>query len=363
MKRRILVFLLCVIAAIGFFAGCGKSKADSPAATGTQTGTTGVASKTEADSKTGTDPKTGTDEAANPETDKITIGISMNALDEAQTIWYNLLKERADQLGYEVIMYNANSDVQTQISDVETLCQLKPDVIIIKAVDTEGSVAAFEACDEAGIPTMAVHFDVNYEHTLKLTLSQYTAASKSADYLIDYLDKNPDASLKIGYIWGAQSQPPTQMRYKGFKEPLMEKYADRVEIIAEKECGWDTTNAQNTVEDWIQAYPEINCVVCQSDEMATGAINALQSANIGIDKCMVLGFNSSEAALQAIREGTMTGSVLFVIYKDQVDITMAYVEAVAGGENLAGQSVDMGIGATTFTTIENVDEVEKMLQY
>ncbi len=352
MKRRILVFLLCVIAIMGLLAGCGKNKTDSSTKTGTQT-----------DSRTEAASKPETEEAANPKTDKLTIGISMNALDEAQTIWYNLLKEKADQLGYEVIMYNANSDVQTQISDVETLCQLKPDVIIIKAVDTEGSVAAFEACDEAGIPTMAVHFDVNYEHTLKLTLSQYTAASKSADYLIDYLDKNPDASLKIGYIWGAQSQPPTQMRYQGFKEPLMEKYADRVEIIAEKECGWDTTNAQDTVEDWIQAYPEMNCVVCQSDEMAMGAINALQSANIGIDECMVLGFNSSEAALQAIREGTMTGSVLFVIYKDQVDITMVYVENVAGGEDLAGLTVDMGVGATTFTTIENVDEVEKMLEY
>ena len=58
----------------------------------------------------------------------------------------------------------------------------------------------------------------------------------------------------------------------------------------------------------------------------------------------------------------MTGSVLFVIYKDQIATTMDYVFRLANGEDLSGQMVDLA-GDAMFTTIDNVDEVEKLLGF
>lgn len=351
--KRWLALLLCGAMALGLLSGC-----TSPAADAAQT--------TEPAEATATSEVTAAPEAVEateaPQKE-ITIGVSMNAMDNAQTLWYDYLQKAAEELGnVKLVMFDADSNVQKQITDVETLCTLAPDVIIIKAVDPVGSVPAFETCAEAGIPTMAVHFNVDYDKTLKLLLNQGTAASRSADYLIKYLDDNPEATLKVGYIWGSQAMPATQARYKGWKEPLMAKYPDRVEILAEQDCGWDTTTAQNTMEDWLQAYPDMNCVVCQSDEMATGIINTLQAAQIGIDKCMVIGFNSSKEAIADIRAGVMTGSVLFVIYKDQIATTMDYVFRLANGEDLSGQMVDLA-GDAMFTTIDNVDEVEKLLGF
>jgi len=351
--KRWLALLLCGAMALSLLSGC-----TSPAADAAQT--------TEPAEATATNEVTAAPEAVEateaPQKE-ITIGVSMNAMDNAQTLWYDYLQKAAEELGnVKLVMFDADSNVQKQITDVETLCTLAPDVIIIKAVDPVGSVPAFETCAEAGIPTMAVHFNVDYDKTLKLLLNQGTAASRSADYLIKYLDDNPEATLKVGYIWGLQAMPATQARYKGWKEPLMAKYPDRVEILAEQDCGWDTTTAQNTMEDWLQAYPDMNCVVCQSDEMATGIINTLQAAQIGIDKCMVIGFNSSKEAIADIRAGVMTGSVLFVIYKDQIATTMDYVFRLANGEDLSGQMVDLA-GDAMFTTIDNVDEVEKLLGF
>lgn len=350
MKKWLALFL-CGIMMLGVLSACAAPAAevsqpsDDPAATMEATAAPEAAEATEAPQK------------------EITIGVSMNAMDNAQTMWYDYLQKGAEALGnVKLIMFDAESNVQKQITDVETLCTLAPDVIMIKAVDPVGSVPAFETCAEAGIPTMAVHFNVDYDKTLKLLLNQATAASRSADYLIKYLDDNPDATLKVGYIWGSKAMPATQARYNGWKEPLMAKYPDRVEILAEQDCNWDTTTAQNTMEDWLQAYPDMNCVVCQSDEMATGVINSLQAAQIGIDKCMVLGFNSSKEAIADIRAGVMTGSVLFVIYKDQIETTLDYAFRLVNGENLAGQIVDLA-GDAMFTTIDNVDEVEQLLGF
>jgi len=353
MKRWLALFI-CGAMMLGLLSGC-----TSPAADASQTNET-PAEATEAGEATAAPEVAEATEAPQAE---ITIGVSMNAMDNAQTLWYDYLQKSAEELGYvKLVMFDADSNVQKQITDVETLCTLAPNVIIIKAVDPVGSVPAFETCAEAGIPTMAVHFNVDYEKTLKLLLNQGTAASRSADYLIKYLDENPDATLKVGYIWGSKAMPATQARYNGWKAPLMAKYPDRVEILAEQDCGWDTTTAQNTMEDWLQAYPDMNCVVCQSDEMATGIINSLQAAQIGIDKCMVIGFNSSKEAIADIRAGVMTGSVLFVIYKDQIATTMDYAFRLANGEDLAGQNVDLA-GDAMFTTIDNVDEVEKLLGF
>lgn len=351
--KRWLALLLCGAMALGLLSGCTSPAADAAQTTepAEATATSEVTAAPEAEEATEAPQK------------EITIGVSMNAMDNAQTLWYDYLQKAAEELGnVKLVMFDADSNVQKQITDVETLCTLAPDVIIIKAVDPVGSVPAFETCAEAGIPTMAVHFNVDYDKTLKLLLNQGTAASRSADYLIKYLDDNPEATLKVGYIWGSQAMPATQARYKGWKEPLMAKYPDRVEILAEQDCGWDTTTAQNTMEDWLQAYPDMNCVVCQSDEMATGIINTLQAAQIGIDKCMVIGFNSSKEAIADIRAGVMTGSVLFVIYKDQIATTMDYVFRLANGEDLSGQMVDLA-GDAMFTTIDNVDEVEKLLGF
>lgn len=352
MKKWLALFL-CVAMMVGVLTGCTTT---APATSETSDS---EAKETMAAGEPTMAPETvETTEAPMKE---ITIGISLNAMDNAQTLWYDYMQNKAAELGYvKLIMFDAESKVEKQLTDVETLCTLAPDVILIKAVDTVGSVPAFETCAEAGIPTMALHFNVDYDNTLKLMLNQATAASKSAEYLIQYLDDNPDAVLKVGYIWGLKAMPAAQARYNGWKEPLMAKYPDRVEILAEQDCGWDTTNAQNTMEDWLQAYPDMNCVVCQSDEMATGIINSLQSAQIGLDKCMVLGFNSSKEAIADIRAGVMTGSVLFVIYADQINTTFDYLFRLADGEDLSGQMVDLATDAR-FTTIDNVDEIEQLL--
>ena len=354
MKKWLTLFI-CVAMMLAVFSGCAN-----PEANESQNSSDNSSAEATGSSEPAVSPEV--EESTSPQKE-ITIGVSLNAMDNAQTVWYEYLQRKANEIGnVELIMFDADSNVQKQITDVETLCTMAPDVIIIKAVDTVGSVPAFETCAEAGIPTAAVHFNVDYDNTLKLMLDQGVAASKSADYLIKYLDDNPDATLKVGYVWGPKAMPATQARYNGWKEPLMTKYPDRVEILAEQDCGWDTIAAQNTVEDWIQAYPEMNCIVCQSDEMATGVINSLQAARIGIDKCMVIGFNASEEAIAYIREGTMTGSVLFVIYQKQIDTTMDYMLRLANGEDLAGQVVDFA-GDAMFATIDNADEIEQLLGY
>jgi ABC-type sugar transport system substrate-binding protein len=206
-----------------------------------------------------------------------TIGLSINALDEYQTEWFGYFEAEVKAKGYQVVMFNADGKVDKQIADVESLIQLKPAVIVIRATDTNGAVPAFEACDEAGIPTIDSAIGTTYKNTLKLTQSQYIVGGLQAQYCIDWLKANPGKNLKTGYLWGSQGMSAVIDRYNGWKETLLKAYPDRVEILAEKVCNWSATEIMAAVEDWLQAFPEMNCLVGMSDEMAIAAGTVLQA--------------------------------------------------------------------------------------
>lgn len=287
---------------------------------------------------------------------KLLIGMSMNAMDEYQTEWYGYLEEYAKTLDAELVMTNAEGKVDKQLADIESLITLKCDVILIRATDSAGVVSGFEACAEAGIPTIDSGFGSDYQDTLKILSSQVYLCSLQAKYCIDYLDANPDVTLKCGYIWGVQGVSSTQDRYDGWHDTLMDAYGDRAEVLAEKVCNWSATETMAAVEDWVQAYPEMNCIVAMSDEMALAATNVLQAANIGTDKCIVVGIDGSPAAQEAIRNGTLNATV-YTSKKADAKLTMDYAIRVAQGEDLAGQTIDPGNEISDLMTAENIDEV------
>ena len=295
-------------------------------------------------------------ESSSTDGGKMKIGMSMNAMDEYQTEWYGYLEAYAKTKDAELIMTNAEGKVDKQLSDIESLIALKCDVILIRATDSAGVVSGFEACKEAGIPTIDSGFGSDYQDTLKILSSQYYLCSLQAEYCMDYLEKNPDVTLKCGYIWGVQGVSSTQQRYDGWHETLFNAYPERTKMLAEKVCNWSATETMAAVEDWVQAYPDMNCIVAMSDEMALAATNVLQAAGIGTDKCIVVGIDGSPAAQAALRNGTLNATV-YTSKKADAELTVDYAIRVANGEALAGQTVDPGNEISGLMTAENIDEV------
>jgi len=354
--KKLITILLVLAMAINLVA-CSKGNKET---TGTdkETNTQNTGNVTETKNNDNTDnenAKENTDVKDKKE-DKIVIGVSMNALDEYQTEWYGYLEEYAKELGVELIMTNAEGKVDKQLADIESLIALNPDAILIRATDSSGVVAAFEACEAAGIPTLDSGFGSNYENTLKILSSQFYLCSLQAQYCIDWLKAHPDQTLKVGYVWGAQGVSAVQDRYNGWHDTLMEAMGDRVEILAEKVCNWSATETMAVVEDWVQAYPEMNCIVAMSDEMALAAVNVLQAANIGPDKCFVVGIDGSPAAQEAIRNGTLNATV-YTSKKADARLTLEYAVRIAEGQDLRGVTIDPGNEISGLMTIDTIDEL------
>lgn len=249
--------------------------------------------------------------SANVSEDSYTIGFAVNALDEVQSILVNAFTVYAEGKGAKVVVLNADSNVDKQITDIESLITQGVDAIVIQAVDSDAVCDVAQQAMDADIPVIDSIFGINTPCTLHVSYDFYTYASHQGQYIRDYLEENPEEQLKIGYCWGAQGTNLTDKLYNGFTETLFadNTYADRVEILVEKVVDWDANKTISTVEDWLQAYPQMNCIVTMSDTMTMAAVQALQAAGEDITAWITVGKDGSEDALESISNGEMTATI------------------------------------------------------
>ena len=163
------------------------------------------------------------------------------------------------------------------------------------------------------------------------------------------MEANPDKlPLKVGLVYGAAAQTLQLKRCDLVKE-LAEQYPDKIEIVAESFADWDTQKAMNVMEDWIQAFPEINFVVCANDIMAKGVSNALVSAGIK-DKVAITGVDLDGGA-ELIAEGKQDLDVAAAISVNQdiIDIAVQLVEGTYTGDR---KNVAQGVMRVDATNVD-----------
>lgn len=241
----------------------------------------------------------------------IKIAFSIDVLDQTQNVGLAAMKARVDEISksgrgiaVELDVYDAQSSVNKQLSDVQTALIKQPDVLILSAVDAKGSLPAARAAKDAGVkiidkrpsspePAIAdVAFFSNDE-------ARYSKAT--TDWLRAYLQKNPGAVLKVGLIYGAPAQTAQLLRCDAIKD-LAKEMPDRMRIVASGYGNWLTATAQNLTQDWLQAHPDMNHVAAANDIMAMGAANALAAGGRSKD-VQVSGYDLTSEGLQRIRNG------------------------------------------------------------
>lgn len=292
---------------------------------------------------------------------ELTIGFSFRSLDEAMTVWWDVTEALIEEYNaddsnpYTIDYYftNADLDVDTQISDVDSLIVRQPDVICIQSVDTEGSVPAFEACEAAGVPVIDYGFGTTFENYTSslITIDHYGSGVLQAEWLENYLEENPDATLNIVYANGMQGVAQMEERYQGFATILDGEYKDRVTLLDTQYCNFSADTAMSTMEDWLQTFPELNCVVSANDEMCIGALQACISAKHDV---ISLGMDGNNLGMKAIIDDGYSGTVGFDFNKIATTGLELAIAVASGGEFEV--NTDISAEVTTVIDASNVNE-------
>jgi inositol transport system substrate-binding protein len=240
----------------------------------------------------------------NNASDKIVIGISMLSMQNEFIV--NIsdeMQKKAEELGAELIIVDAERSPLKQIEQVESFIAQKVDVIILNPCEYEASSPAVTKALEANIPI------VNVNSATKVQPTAFVGSNdvESGRIAMKFIAEKLGGKGNIVMIQGLNGQAAQIQREQGAKE-IMKQFPG-LNMIAQQTAEWDRAKSMDLMQNWIQSFgTKINAVFAHNDEMGLGAVKALQDAGMK-DKVIVVSIDAIADALQAVKKGDLDATV------------------------------------------------------
>jgi ribose transport system substrate-binding protein len=233
---------------------------------------------------------------------KVTIGLAVSTLNNP---FFVTLKEgaekAADEAGAQLIVVDAQDDTAKQISGVEDLIQKKVDVILINPTDSAAITTAVEAANKANIPVITVDRAAEGGNVVSHIASDNEKGGRMAgEFILEKLGGKGN----IVELQGIAGTSAARDRGKGFHEAVDNK--DGVKVVAQQPADFDRAKGLSVMENILQGNKDIQAVFAHNDEMALGALQAIEAAGKQI---LVVGFDATDDAVKAVNEGKMAATV------------------------------------------------------
>jgi inositol transport system substrate-binding protein len=242
--------------------------------------------------------------APRSESRRIVIGVSlMNLSNEFIVMLDRSMEAKARELGVELLVNDAQRDAATQVRQVENFVVQKVDAIVLNPCEVEASSPAVDKAVAGGIPVVNVNSETRSAPTAFVGSSDEESGRIAMGYIAERLGGRGNVVMIDGFM----GQAAQIKRDQGAREILAKNPG--VRLLAAQTADWDRAKAMTLMENWIQSYgARIGAVFAQNDEMAMGALIALEQAKRK-DKVVVAGVDAIADALQAVKNGRLDATV------------------------------------------------------
>lgn len=211
-------------------------------------------------------------------------------------------QEAAAQDGTKLMIMDAQNDASKQMSNIENLIQKKVGVLIVNPVDSKAIVPAIEAANKANIPVITVDRGADGGVVVTNIASDNVEGGKMAAQLIAEKLGGKGNVVELEGIPGASA---SNDRGKGFDDAIKE--VGGITLLSKQPADFDRAKGMKVMENILQATPDIQAVFAQNDEMALGAMEAIQAANR--NDILIVGFDATNDAQKAVQDGKMLATV------------------------------------------------------
>ncbi len=223
----------------------------------------------------------------------------------------NSMKSEAEKLGYQLVYTDAAGSAAKQVADVNSMIAQGVDVIFLAPREEKPLIPAVMAAKKAGIPVILLDRSVDPslakagEDYLTFIGSDFVEEGKR---IAEWLVKNANGKSKIIELEGTTGSSPANDRKKGFDEAI--QAAGGFEIVASQTGDFARDKGRQVAEALLQAHPDADIIYAHNDEMAMGAIAALEAAGKVPGKdALVLSIDGGKEAVQAVVDGKIAAVV------------------------------------------------------
>ncbi|UPK75144.1 substrate-binding domain-containing protein [Nocardioidaceae bacterium SCSIO 66511] len=228
----------------------------------------------------------------------VTIGFSGPAPDHG---WLGAITKaaKAEASEYEDIdlkVAEGGTDINQQVSQVETFINDKVDAIVLLPIDGAALTDVALKAMDAGIPVVNVDREFSSPFAARTTVlgDNYGMGVSAGHYICEQADGDSDAV--VAEIAGIDSLPLTQDRSKGFKDALDDCGLDVDNRVA---ADFTVEGGQKAASNLLQAAPEIDYLWNHDDDQGVGVMAAIEEA--GRDEFTMIGGAGSKNMMDLIK--------------------------------------------------------------
>jgi methyl-galactoside transport system substrate-binding protein len=338
MKKKLALLLVAVMTAASL-AACGNSAADAPAEEAPATEEAAPAEEAPAEEAA--------DEAAPAEGGSVAVFYYTYGDTYISSV-RSALDAAFDAAGVAYQDYDSNNSQTTQTEQIDTAIAQGAKVLVVNQVDTgsdDTTKNIIEKATAAGVPVIFFNRSVSEEVVTSYDKAVFVGTDYEmaghmqgemiGNYVLDNydtLDLNGDGVISYVMFKGQEGNAEADARTQYGVED-----ADAVLTAAGKEAlsfydssnsnkylvdqggAWSAAAATEYLQTALSQYSEANnnmieLVIANNDEMALGAITALQNAGYNLEDgsatvIPVFGVDATEAAQAEIGKGTMIGTI------------------------------------------------------
>ena len=356
MMKKTFAMILAACLMLSVLAGCGSKKEETPAQTPDET----------------------------PAASELNVGVFYyNFADAYITTVRNAMDGLLNGAGITFNNYDGAGNQATQLDQINTAITNGANLLVVNIVETSSPDAAQQACDaakNAGIPIVFFNREVaddvvsSYENCAFVGTDAPEAGHMQGEMIGDYLLENYDAvdlngDGTITYVMfkgqegNAEAENRTQYavedadaKLTAAGKPALQFYDanNSSKYLVDTAGNWSAQAATDYMTTILASCSEANgnmieLVIANNDNMAEGAVAALQTAGYntgeeGSTTIPVYGVDAMDSAVHKIEHGQMTGTVK-QDGEGMANTIMTLVTNIQSGAALMDNTTDMNVDA------------------
>lgn len=211
-------------------------------------------------------------------------------------------EDEAAKEGVRLITVDAQDDSAKQQASVEDLIQKKVSVILINPTDSAAVANVVKEAVGKGIKVVSLDRSVNGAEVSAHIASDNVAGGKmAAEFLLGKLG----GKGRLVELEGIPGSSAARERGQGFHAVTDGKA--EVKVVAKQPADFDRAKGLSVMENILQGNKDVQGVFAHNDEMALGALKAIQAA--GLKNVAVVGFDATADAVASVKAGGLAATV------------------------------------------------------
>ncbi|MEZ9782070.1 ribose ABC transporter substrate-binding protein RbsB [Vibrio cyclitrophicus] len=207
---------------------------------------------------------------------------------------------KAEELGYKLIVLDSQNDPSKELSNIEDLTIRGVKAILINPTDSDAVSNAIRIANRSNIPVLTLDRGASRGDVVSHIASDNVIGGEMAGHFI--MEKVGEKA-KVIQLEGIAGTSAARERGEGFMNAVN---GSDLELLASQPADFDRTKGLNVMENLLAANPDVQAVFAQNDEMALGALRAVQASGKDV---MIVGFDGTEDGIAAVNRGLLGATV------------------------------------------------------